>query len=73
MWQLVTCMRFVIENAVEDEFPFCLEIERTRAKTPLILSMHFFVKNSSGWGNRAIARNFRANPLPEIFKNMFSC
>ena len=48
--QLVAYVRFVIENAIVDEFLFCQEMkERTRAKDVFKLVNAFLCKNSIAW------------------------
>ena len=48
--QLVAYVRFVKENAIVDEFLFCLEMkERTRAKDVFDLVNAFFCENSIAW------------------------
>ena len=48
--QLVAYVRFVKENAIVDEFLFCLKMkERTRAKDVFDLVNAFFRENSIAW------------------------
>ena len=47
--QLVAHVRFVKENAIVDEFLFCQEMERTRAKNVFDLANAFLRENSIAW------------------------
>ena len=47
--KLVAYVRFVKENAIVDEFLFCQEMERTKAKDVFDLVNVFFRENSIAW------------------------